>query len=112
MKCSSLLFLTTSLSVGVLLSLVSNIEAVKRLTRGRETPPRRYLYTNEICKQPFTAVAAIGGSTEFLYFNQYLPFDDNSVFADISIVFNFTFIFGEMKHNVRMIIMLNVTNFA
>ena len=49
-KCSSFLFLTTRLSVGVLLSPVSKIEAVKRLTRGRQTTPRGYLYTNEICK--------------------------------------------------------------
>ena len=39
----------TSLSVGLLPSPVSKIEAVKRHTRGRETKPRRYLYTNEIC---------------------------------------------------------------
>ena len=54
-KCSSLLFLITSLSVGLLLSQISQIGAlnrscVKRLSRGRQATSRRYLYTNVLCK--------------------------------------------------------------
>ena len=40
----------------------------------------------------FASVAVIGGSNEFL-FKQYLLCNDTSAFADISIVFNFSFIF-------------------
>ena len=49
-KMFKLVIMITSLSVGVLLSPVSKMEAVKQHTRGRQTTPRRYLYTNEICK--------------------------------------------------------------
>ena len=49
--CWSLLFLITSLSVGLLLSPVKfENRSVQRLSRGRQAVPRTYLYTNVLCK--------------------------------------------------------------
>ena len=100
-KFSSLLFLITRLSVGLPLSPVSKIEAVED---SPEVDKQRLggTFTQIIFVSNFSLLLSPSEvpGTEFLYFKRYLPFDDNSVFAEISIVFNFSFIFREMKHKL------------
>ena len=102
-KFSSLLFLITRLSVGLPLSPVSKIEGVED---SPEVDKQRLggTFTQIIFLSNFSLLLSPSEvpGTEFLYFKRYLPFDDNSVFAEISIVFNFSFIFREMKHKVRI----------
>ena len=100
-KFSSLLFLIARLSVGLPLSPVSKIEAVEdspEFDKQRLGGTFRQIKFVSNFSLPLPPSEAPG--TEFLYFKRYLPFDDNSVFAEISIVFNFSFIFREMKHKL------------